>query len=359
MLGQCLRVCMLCLIVPSMSILLGNTTKVQNLTNDDNNGPRRMAVIVSGLQNNFLIGSKIKKLVPLSKSLGYAVDFYLSLSANNNGAHFDDCFKTRMVEPTFMNAMETDKYSKAVHDKIKNAGANLKFLELSKDKEKIELPKDANRNRIWQYNPYKSPIGRNILRRYFSIERLANMAFQQERYEFMLVTRDDDHFLGQLNLSRFASWDNFRDRVFSKDCKTWYGVNDKTLLFGGEAANRTLRRLYSDFWMHDKRLDTYNAEVFLKEFIKVKGAISTPVNFAEIPSSDSVWVKNKAGTPVLCQRPHYLCDRHPNENTSYWQKLDEPNWCADLWTNLGNGEPDPHLEPKNNLPPLPTTTPHN
>lgn len=357
--GKWFIVCLLCSCVDALSILLGNTSnenqsvfdgafdtnELRNLTFQKSHvrnlsksrEPYRIAVIISGLQERFLLASKIEQIVGPSKHWEYVVDFYINLLQKNNG---QNNFKSphKIVEPEFKDVVGRSEYAAFLTRKIEASGATVQHVETPSNEEQIELPetKECNKNRLKEKPPCFNKIGQNVLRRYFSIQNLTTIAFQKHQYEFVVVTRDDDHFLGKLDMLRFAvNYDNATNRVFSKDCKTWWGVNDKTLVFGSTAAKKTLLRLYSDFWMPDKRLDgTRNPEQHLKNFFDVTGVISTPVPWAEIPSADSFWVMNKAGKPVLCQRQHYLCDQYPNGNPKYWQKLDQPDWCPDLGIKL-------------------------
>mmetsp|Transcript_111592 Transcript_111592/g.221835 ORF Transcript_111592/g.221835 Transcript_111592/m.221835 type:complete len:160 (-) Transcript_111592:64-543(-) len=142
-------------------------------------------------------------------------------------------------------------------------------------------------------------------------------------YDFVLVTRDDDFWLGPLDLNAFKAEANSSFKVFSKDCKTWSGMNDKTLLFGHNAAKGVLLRLYSDFWTMDDELEkSYNAESFLQRFVKLKGVVSAPVPFARLPTCDSTFVRNADGTARLCQKSFYLCDGLPEGSP-----FDKPDVC--------------------------------
>merc|ERR1719264_702345 len=114
--------------------------------------------------------------------------------------------------------------------------------------------------RFSQYPVNSSQIGKNVLRRYQTLEFLMGLAATNEqntgtKYDFVLVTRDDDFWLGPLDLNAFKAEANSSFKVFSKDCKTWSGMNDKTLLFGHHAAKGVLLRLYSDFWTMDDELE--------------------------------------------------------------------------------------------------------
>jgi len=168
--------------------------------------------------------------------------------------------------------------------------------------------------RLAKYPPLSDPIGRNLLRRYQSAERLmSRVSASGKQYDFVLWTRDDDHWLGPLDLDSFLGDERAAWRVYSKGCLTWDGVNDKTLLFGGRAAEAMLGRLHSDFWLRDKRLEpAKNAESFLRAFAEVKGVEPVPVAFGRLPTADSVFAPAAAGAaPRLCQKDRYLCSGLP------------------------------------------------
>merc|ERR1712187_1058757 len=135
----------------------------------------------------------------------------------------------------------------------------------------------------------------------------------QSQYSFVLVTRDDDHWLAPLDLPSFATDPTFFSHtLYYKNCKTWGGVNDKTLLFGRAAAERILFRIYTDFWSHNDNESigsTLNAEMTLKLYALREGVRLLPVDFSRIPTMDSVYMQVGART-WLCQKPGYACVTH-------------------------------------------------
>jgi len=172
---------------------------------------------------------------------------------------------------------------------------------------------DRPRGRITQYNPTRNEVGKNVLRRFKALEYLASKALPRFP-DFVLVTRDDDHWNGPLRLNSFSSLHEASKKVFTKNCNQHGGVNDKTLLFGRDAALAILPKLYSGFWDNESTLDqtpteldmTWNPERYLKTMFEFRGVGSHSVEWQLLPTSTSVY-QMIGQSPILCRRPFYDC----------------------------------------------------
>lgn len=284
----------------------------------------RIAVFVVGFQNHLVMQSKVKNIVGEQARRGWDVDFYVRIESN----------AARALNRTGAGGIAAANFSSQIRNMIEHAGGTLVHMDLLDKKEEVDEDFPANKTtRLGKYSPYTSETGKNVLRRFKSIEALVEIAVNRAYYNFVLVTKDDEHWLGVFKLRHFTQYDNLTHRVFSKNCITNGGINDRTLLFGRQAFHRVLPKLYTDFWMPSERLDnTTNVEEYLQEFMKIKGIISTPVSFYELPTADSIFVLDPMRGPRLCQKKRYLCIVNPNVNAKRrhelgQQDLEQPKLC--------------------------------
>jgi len=285
-----------------------------------------LAVIITGTADRLILGSKLQRIIEPAVNQGWAVDLYLSVVRHGAASNTSWQPVTGMAEN-----MESKNFTskEQLETAVRRAGGRFVFDHPDSNAEEVDssMPVETPM-RFTQYPVNSSQIGKNVLRRFQTLEFLMGLAATTERstgtnYDFVLVTRDDDFWLGPLNLTEFKAEGNSSFKIFSKDCKAWSGINDKTLLFGRDAAENVLLRLYSDFWMKNDELEwSYNAEGFLQSFVKLKGIISVPVPFARLPTCDSIFVRNADGTAGLCQKGFYLCDGLPEGSP-----FDKPDVC--------------------------------
>merc|ERR550532_2478338 len=92
-------------------------------------------------------------------------------------------------------------------------------------------------------------------------------------------------------------------------CKAWKGVNDKTLLFGGEAARTILPEVYNAFFFDPREpiLDSFNGEEYWKNLIAVLKKAAVPVPWELLPTAISIYIRTPEGEDRLCQKNGSLC----------------------------------------------------
>lgn len=139
-----------------------------------------------------------------------------------------------------------------------------------------------------------------------------------KQYKFVLWTRDDAHWLFRpSSLHSLSKARHAASTVFSRNCKTWYGINDKTVLLGRTAA-RFMLTAYTSFWSPDQALDdTFNSEIYLMRLANLSGLELKAVEFSALPSVDAV-IGNQS---QICLVPEYSCIE-PNVTRG------DPPFCA-------------------------------
>lgn len=294
-----------------------------------------LAVFIVGLLDRLILFSKITQVVEPAVLEGYQVNVYLSV-AKLQDAHAFKPLDGRIQSPEAQNVStktcwERDNFCEVVYRAVTLAGGKLALAEVLENQIDVrsvayaDHPEIENPGRLFQYAPYVhkdetghivdgDESGKNVLRRFWSLEKLANRCVTNSSVppDFLLITHDDDQWMGPLTLSNFSSRTNASRKVFSKDCNTWLGINDKTLLLGRDAASVILSRLYNGFWTQSNELDeacwsrdhtwrVRNLECYLLHWVHVQGMTSEPVDWQLLPTYTSAWMND--GT--LCQRTLY------------------------------------------------------
>jgi hypothetical protein len=320
-------------------------TAVQREQKGQADSSGQLAVLIVGLQDRLLMASKLQRVVLPTVKAGWGVDLYIEVVKSGN--------QSKAIHEASRVEDQVDDIETHIHD-FKNAlnssvpavGGTLAHFELREEEEDVSFVKADHKLPRWEQFPPDQPVGSNVLRRFKTLEKLMNIIKdKKKKYDFVLVTRDDDYWLGPFHVDNFIgkasaelpardlipqvaqafaneakhseeSIELFKEkaanRVYSKDCMEQHGINDKTLLFGAKAAEAFLSKIYSDFWIDDQRLIGVNPESFLQGFASVKGVNSKAVPFEWLPTADSVYkISKKTGkiptAPFLCQKRFYTC----------------------------------------------------
>eukprot|EP00930_Biecheleria_cincta_P041221 TRINITY_DN2822_c0_g1_i1.p1 TRINITY_DN2822_c0_g1~~TRINITY_DN2822_c0_g1_i1.p1 ORF type:complete len:344 (-),score=54.31 TRINITY_DN2822_c0_g1_i1:129-1160(-) len=276
---------------------------------------KHLAVLITGVADRFVWESTVQRMARPAIAQGYSVDFYVRLVAHGhqNAATFTE----------ISDGSDSQVKMSAVRQGLRRAGANLVSLEILQDLENVsaDMPNNTKpfKRRLYQYSPFTSKTGRNVVRKLQSVQSLMTQAVLEERsrhfhYDFIMVSREDSSWLSPLDMRVFEGGsqnqtheNRGQNKVFTKNCLSWRttgpAVNDKIFVFGREAAEKVLTRLYSDFWNTElaPSLNAYNAEEYWAAYIKIKGAQSAVVDPIQLPTSDTKWQRGK---PCLVSRYH-------------------------------------------------------
>jgi len=314
----------------------------------------KLAVLIAGRADRLVLAPKIRHVMEPVAAKGWDVDLYVSVVGMDKGSH-----KAWAPIPNNVSAVVAERLeSVAAIQTLATAGSwAIRFCELDGDSQEVVVPKDPPR-RLSLYPPSETEVGLNVLRRFKATEQLMHKVKDVEMehgfsYDFVLLTKDDDHWLGPLDISRFQSNPTHPNDVYFKDCLRFSGVNDKTLLFGRRAAEAVLTRLYSDFWEPRREFVTGNIEHFWRNFLVVNGADMRPASFSLLPTCDSIYVKGDDGTPYLCQKKFYMCKEYadlpqdgsfeqpefcPAADDAAWLKMKRfsRSWAMRLWNTLAH-----------------------
>lgn len=271
----------------------------------------RLAVLIAGKASRLVWPSKVKQIVKANPDC-VQVDFYMRLlkAGNGNGIEF-----THVPHQ----AMSMDW--KDPESLLQGTTASIVVKDIIDQNPHVDIPANHTRTRrLGQYLLSTSKaqylVGVNIIARFSNMETLFHKIMDHEkangfRYDYVLHTRDDDHYIGPLKIPEKMSIGVTRAEadniVFHKLCNTWGGVNDKTLLFGRAAAEKVLTRLYSNFWQALPEEDTTeapNPEVYLNRIINAQGAHCRGVPWEDLSTTDAVYEDGPQGYR-LCAKPAY------------------------------------------------------
>eukprot|EP00930_Biecheleria_cincta_P072374 TRINITY_DN5977_c0_g2_i1.p1 TRINITY_DN5977_c0_g2~~TRINITY_DN5977_c0_g2_i1.p1 ORF type:complete len:354 (+),score=58.35 TRINITY_DN5977_c0_g2_i1:44-1105(+) len=272
----------------------------------------RLAVLIAGKASRLVWPSKVKHIVKANPEC-VQVDFYMRLlkAGNGNGAEFTHVPHQGMS----MDWKDPESLLQGTTAKIIVKDIVDQNPDVAKD-----IPANHIHTRLSQYllAPAESQrlVGMNTIARFAHTQTLFHSIMDHEkangfRYDYVLHTRDDDHYIGPLkmpeDMSERTTREDADNKVFYKYCMFFGGINDKTLLFGRAAAEKVLARLYSDFWKplpDEEQVEAPNPEIYLKRVIFARGASVRGVIWEDLPTTDAVYEDGPEGHR-LCAKPAY------------------------------------------------------
>jgi len=254
----------------------------------------------------------------------------MALVDKGDGNSFRKVRKVGHPDPS-LQPLSHDQLQLRIQEDVRKAGACLMCLTISTTSEILPpTPRGlVFDQRLYQYPPFKSPLGRNILRVWKSRQSLWKAAKINEqrlgsKYSMAIWTRDDAFWINRIvDPAELLKNPNSPRTVWSKGCKQWSGINDKTVLLGRDAAEDMLS-VYSSFWKKEPSLRSFNAEVYLKVFANSRKLILKELPFDELPNSDAMLY----GENKICLLKHYWCPHPSPWNT----KL-----CEDMFPAMAGG----------------------
>jgi hypothetical protein len=279
---------------------------------------KTLAVFLTGLQKNLIIDNKLKNVVEPVRAQGWDVDVFMDIVGiqPRPGKAWSPIQNEAMEDS--VEGMASDLLS-LFKKNLEKRGARLVHGVVQKTDYNIEDDLKAASNlsglhRMYEYNPFnqhdhlKARTGQAVLKRFKALQTLMSIAAATREYDFVLVTRDTDLWLRELDLGHFAPV-NDGPTVFTKGCKMYKGVNDKTFVFTGDASKAVLSRIYDNFF--EERYSVLNkcksAEQYWSRLIKkVHHVHSLPLQPSYIPTADAHW-RSTNGSKEICVKIRYLC----------------------------------------------------
>ena len=272
---------------------------------------RTIAVFITGLRSRFLLNTILQHLIYGCVRDGWAIHIYLSLIGFNMSQGEYKGFRIAPDPNTVR--MNNTIFNTHIRKSIRAAGGDLIFYEHRHGPEKLDpLPTEPGsyifRKRLSQYSPYYNAIGRAILRLWKSRELMWNASLAYERargvqYARVLWTRDDAYWVQSLDLTNFTD----PNALYTRNCVTYHGINDKTIMLGREAAP-ALMTAYSAFWNKTLPLESQNAERYLMYLAKARGVVVRYVKFQRLPTLDAMVDKSNQ---QICIKKYYSCLLEP------------------------------------------------
>ena len=283
---------------------------------------RTVAVFISGLRIRFILGSFVQHVVWAAVRDGFAVHVYLSLlgldprrRTYTYATQYSDERILGEADPR-TGLLAPHSFDQHVRESIEKAGGELIYYEHLKTEALDELPEGPIfHKRLSQYSPYKSQSGKAILKLWRARELMWNSSVALEarynaQYRFVLWTRDDAFWPSPIQLRYFLN-ETDPKTVYGRNCATYGGINDKTVLLGRQAAPQMMTA-YSAFFNPTWNLETGNAEQYLLKLAQVRTGDMVPqtrptvkqVSFAYLPSLDAMANRR---TRQICIKMFYAC----------------------------------------------------
>lgn len=272
----------------------------------------RVAVLIAGLQDRLLINSKAKYVVNHLAGQGFEVDVFVDVAGHS--AEVGAPYKHQIGSVRSVESADPQ----AIDGIFRKAGARYVDVKIAEHAEDPHVPpvQPTGWDRFHIFSPFSETkatraVGQNLMRRFVVVERLMGRASARAledniAFDYVLLDKDDNEWLAPFNLLKIMAGYLAPHAVYSKNCRNFDGINDKTLLFTWTAAVSMLGRISSDMWVPDPRLNSVNSEIFWMHLAATKSVHSTPVDASLLPTSDSVYVQVQNETR-LCQKDFYIC----------------------------------------------------
>ena len=175
--------------------------------------------------------------------------------------------------------MTDSAFAKYLADAVRDAGGYLVHCAIHDEVELDPLPENRTRfkRRLALYSPYTTRPGRAVLRTWKARESMWNMSLGVERahnasYKLVMWTRDDALWLDRVQLCPFAWQPDLHKTLFTRNCLSWDGINDKSVVMGRAAAARVMLA-YTAFWDPRYFLEVDNAETYLMQWARLNRGV--------------------------------------------------------------------------------------
>lgn len=274
-------------------------------------GTEVLALVITGLRHRLLFDTTVSQVVRPLVEDGLQVHVYISLVENTTAESFRTGVRSLGRESPATAGLTRGELRDRIAEMVGTAGGCLMYCSIWNSSESLPpLPQ----GRVWQerlrqYLPERSGVGRNILRVWKSREMLWERALQAEQdlrmnYSLALWMREDSFWGERISdLGQLARTPDAARALWSKGCKTFAGINDRTVLLGREAAEVMLRA-WSWYLKPAPPLQSDNAEVYLQALATSAGLDLRVLMPLQLPSMDAVFV---GGAQPICIVGWYSC----------------------------------------------------
>eukprot|EP00445_Apocalathium_hangoei_P007812 CAMPEP_0203859022 /NCGR_PEP_ID=MMETSP0359-20131031/11597_1 /ASSEMBLY_ACC=CAM_ASM_000338 /TAXON_ID=268821 /ORGANISM="Scrippsiella Hangoei, Strain SHTV-5" /LENGTH=458 /DNA_ID=CAMNT_0050775853 /DNA_START=10 /DNA_END=1386 /DNA_ORIENTATION=- len=260
---------------------------------------RSIAVVIVGLRERLLFNKTLEHVIRRSVEEGFVVHVYMALVDKGNGAHWRPERKRGIEDPMFSD-LSHSAFQQLLSQWVRQAGGCLMCVLNYPGSEPVApLPTGGDMDgRLTQYLPRSSKIGRNVLRTLGSRETLWNVTLENEKqlgrnYTLAMWTRPDSYWFGNITSpADLLSKNHSSTTVWTQDCKSAAGLNDKSAILGRQAAG-IMFKAYSRFY-NTKSITRYfrgrmaNAERYLLA-VAPEGRLQVErLNFWSLPNMDGM-----------------------------------------------------------------------
>lgn len=210
------------------------------------------------------------------------------------------------------------------HESITSAGGRVPLQEIRN--QDFEISEDF-RNVPTDLMGYATPkgthcrgkgiLGCSVLRRFACARSLYERATAIQSYDTFSLIREDAGFIDGIRLDMSPHIpEDYHRHIFTRSCCEFFGISDKVLVMGKEAANSLLTKFHDNFY-HSEQLvikktekNRSNPELFLRAVMNKLNLNHTRLDFYYLPISD---IKRERGDDNIvrrCMRKTYFQCRH-------------------------------------------------
>eukprot|EP00929_Paragymnodinium_shiwhaense_P074763 TRINITY_DN38263_c0_g1_i3.p1 TRINITY_DN38263_c0_g1~~TRINITY_DN38263_c0_g1_i3.p1 ORF type:complete len:448 (-),score=106.58 TRINITY_DN38263_c0_g1_i3:4-1347(-) len=306
-----------------------------------------LAVSLTGLTSRLILKSAVEQVVqPSVQTHSVQVDFFVDLvQIEASKTHFHLKTLQRFVKDPDVPEDGASIYE-YIRSSVSQAGGELVYYRHADKDEKIQPVPAWTKKRFMAYSPCCTSAGLGVLRRFQQMQRnWGEIKAYEERsggkYDYVLATREDQHWSWPLDLRSFAAREAAaaarrcgagvdgaagkaaevqrqcadEPTMYMKACRLWgSGFSDKVMLLNRAAAERFLGSLYSSYFKKEEATTEMNttggAESYQAAYARHVGVKYVHADFRQLSALDAQYAHFHSGVH-LCLKDYYVGDCHP------------------------------------------------
>mmetsp|Transcript_9278 Transcript_9278/g.26668 ORF Transcript_9278/g.26668 Transcript_9278/m.26668 type:complete len:451 (-) Transcript_9278:107-1459(-) len=264
---------------------------------------RAVAIYLVGVRQRLILNSTLQHVVKPIVDDGFAAHLYIALILNVSGTGNWKRIRERAAEDHALATLSASQLRAHLGARTAEWGGCLVHVATKPRPITIDgVPE--NPGQIQQYPPVNTTTGRRLLSTWFLREMLWNRTLRRERtwhmqYLLAMWVRDDAFWMADIgSLSKLLAAPKATRSVWSRNCGSWGGINDKTVIVGRQAAGALLQ-LFSGFMKGGVGKPSKNAEVYLLHAVRAAGLERRRVTFNQLPEASAMLVGDPPRVCIL------------------------------------------------------------
>eukprot|EP00039_Didymoeca_costata_P023499 m.7334 g.7334 ORF g.7334 m.7334 type:complete len:575 (-) comp3696_c0_seq2:47-1771(-) len=282
----------------------------------------KYAVMICGIMKRQYLEDLAQYFVKPLVDRGGTVDIYYSLI---NLTDFTP-YKGSSADFHHMKRFHKDEFAAS----ITAAGGDVKLGEIREQDFVID---EDFRNITADLMGYATPRGKgckgqgilgcSVLRRFACARSLYDRAKENADYDIYVLIREDAGLVDPVRFDIALGVDgDYHNTVFTRGCCEFYGISDKALVMGKNAAQSLLSNFHELFYNHKKykyNKNRFNPESYLVEVMAYLKVHHRRIDFNFLPITDMKYERQNHSKPYRCfRRTYFMCPKaYPPQTVKY------------------------------------------